>query len=246
MILVALLMAQSAVTGERLFAQNCSVGYCHGVGGAAGRGPRLRGRGFEESYLLGVVRNGIPHSAMPAWKGRLSDADILAVVRYVESLSGGAGEQTHATVPEVRAAPVKIPPDVERGREVFFDATRDTPCSTCHELDARGTAVGPDLSKLGKMTPRDIAAALRLEQPSHLVAIRTTGGESIPALVVSEDESFVKLYDLGAALPVLRTLALSQIQSREAIPSWSHSPYLKGIDPAQMADLIAYLRWKAR
>src|SRR5690242_21018321 len=45
--------------GEKIFAQSCPVGYCHGVAGAAGRGPRLRGRSFSKDYLLNVTRDGI-------------------------------------------------------------------------------------------------------------------------------------------------------------------------------------------
>src|SRR5580704_3658074 len=114
MIALVLLFAQAASgpalvqRGEQVFAQSCSVGYCHGVAGAAGRGPRLRGRNFEESYLLGIIRDGIPRSAMPAWKGRMPDADILAVVRYIESLSAGTAGSRPATVtatpPETKPA----------------------------------------------------------------------------------------------------------------------------------------------
>jgi len=253
MIVLALLMAQSAAspgtvtTGERIFAQSCSVGYCHGAAGAAGRGPRLRGRNFDESYLLGVIRDGIPHSAMPAWKGRMPEADILAVVRYIESLSGGSDPATViAAAPETRAAAaVNLPPQAERGRQLFFDSTRDTPCSTCHELDERGSAVGPDLHIAGKMTPGEIAAALRGERPSHLVTIRTTDGEVLTAVMVTENAPFVKFYDLTAALPVLRTLEQSQIRSREPVSAWSHKAYLQGLGAQEWADLIGYLRWVA-
>ena len=86
MIALALLMAQSVAVpaagarGEQIFAQNCSVGYCHGIAGVAGRGPRLRGRSFAKDYLYNVTRDGIPSSAMPAWKDRLKEDDIRAVV----------------------------------------------------------------------------------------------------------------------------------------------------------------------
>ena len=35
---------QVVAAGEKTFAASCSVGYCHGKAGRAGRGPRLRGR----------------------------------------------------------------------------------------------------------------------------------------------------------------------------------------------------------
>ena len=76
--------------GERIFAQSCSVGYCHGVAGSAGRGPRLRGRKLERSYVEKVTREGIPDSAMPGWKGRLSDQEIAAVVDYIMGLASAS------------------------------------------------------------------------------------------------------------------------------------------------------------
>ena len=78
---LALLLQMSPVaTGEKIFAQSCSVGYCHGAAGAAARGPRLRGRAFDKNYLYGVIRDGIPKSAMPAWKDRFKEDEIRATV----------------------------------------------------------------------------------------------------------------------------------------------------------------------
>ena len=77
MILVGLLLQLSSITaGEKIFAQNCSVGYCHGVAGAAARGPRLQGRTFDKNYLYSAISDGIPKSAMPAWKDRLKEDEL--------------------------------------------------------------------------------------------------------------------------------------------------------------------------
>jgi hypothetical protein len=105
--------------------------------------------------------------------------------------------------------------------------------------------VGPDLRGVGKMTLGEITAALRGERPSHLVTVRTTEGEVLTAVMVTENAAFVKLYDLTAALPVLRTLEWSQIRTREPVSTWSHNAYLQGIGAQEMADLIGYLRWMA-
>ena len=53
---------QLIARGSALFAQSCSVGYCHGVAGKAGRGPRLRGREWDKNYLFKVTSEGIPNS----------------------------------------------------------------------------------------------------------------------------------------------------------------------------------------
>jgi putative heme-binding domain-containing protein len=73
--------------GDKLFAQNCSRGYCHGKGGRAGRGPRFRGRSFSNRYLFKTTREGVPGTAMAPWEDKLSDAEIWSVVAYISSLS---------------------------------------------------------------------------------------------------------------------------------------------------------------
>src|SRR5262245_12455110 len=94
---------QVIARGNALFAQSCSVGYCHGIAGKAGRGPRLRGREWDKNYLFKVTFEGIPNSSMPAWKDRLTDEDIGAVVAYVLTLSRLTSDSAEAPVP---AAPV--------------------------------------------------------------------------------------------------------------------------------------------
>ena len=254
MIVLVLLFAQTAAdqalvgAGERIFAQNCSVGYCHGIAGSAGRGPRLRGRAFDENYLLRVTRDGIPRSAMPAWKGRLSDQEILAVVKYVASLSDAprsitgaapAGEMISTATAQAPSA------QVQRGAALFFDATREAYCGACHALDGRGIAVGPDLTKVADKTPREIAAAMRKRRPEHVVTAHMKDGGSFPAVVVLRESASVKLLDLTTFPPVLRTVEPAEIESIASHAEWTHDAFLKGIGPEQMADLVTYIRWIA-
>ena len=254
MIAWVLLLAQSAANpagmsaGERIFAQNCSVGYCHGIAGAAGRGPRLRGRTFEEGYLLRVTRDGIPRSAMPAWKGRLSDQEILAVVQYIVSLRDAApGDPAPAPAAEIISTATAQAPttQIQRGAALFFDSTRDAYCGACHALDGRGIAVGPDLTKLANETPREIVAAVEKRQPERVATAHIKDGDSFPALVVSRESGMVRLLDLTTFPPVLRTLEPAEIESIAPRAEWTHETFLKGIGPGQMADLVSYIRWIA-
>jgi cytochrome c oxidase cbb3-type subunit 2/cytochrome c oxidase cbb3-type subunit I/II len=79
--------------GRTVFLQNCAP--CHGVS-ADGKGvaaatlnPRpanfkLKQPDFD--YILQVVRDGIPGTAMPSWKAQLSESDRAALARFVRSV----------------------------------------------------------------------------------------------------------------------------------------------------------------
>lgn len=236
--------------GEKVFAQSCSVGYCHGVAGAAGRGPRLRGRSFDHAYLVRVTRDGIPRSAMPGWKDRLSQADITAVVAYVESLAGASAELSAAeanpmppgTGPAAIAA-FQGPGQASRGHALFFDATRETRCGTCHALGGRGIAIGPDLSQSGGSSPKQLAASIRGARSRHTLKARLRNGEELPVVRAGQDGDLVKLYDLTTPPPVLRTLERAEIDSLTEFAGWSHSEVAKGYQDAELADIVSYLYW---
>jgi len=250
MIWLALLLFQNLPEGERVFAQSCSVGYCHGVAGAAGRGPRLRGRALDHNYLLKVTREGIPNSAMPGWKGKLTDAQIEAVVAYIASLANASEQAPPAnpmppgTGPATLAA-FKGPATAERGHSYFFDASREARCGACHSLGGRGIPVGPDLSEVAKKPARDIAAGIRSSRSTHVLVARLRDGETFPALLYAQDDKLVKVYDLTAPPPVLRTLERSEVVSLTPHGSWRHDEAVKGISQAQLDDVIAYIRWAA-
>jgi mono/diheme cytochrome c family protein len=248
MIAVALLLAQSAVDpvviarGERIFAQSCSVGYCHGVAGAAGRGPRLRGRTFSKDYLYAVTRNGIPNSAMPAWKSRLKDEDIRAVVDYVASLSSATDAAPPANPMPPGIGPASLasfngPPLAARGHGLFFDPAREN-CGVCHAIGGRGIAIGPDL----KSQP-DLVKLVRSTQSRHVLTAKLGSGEEFPALLVEQKVRQIRLYDVTLAPPVLRTFAREEVASLSENPSWRHSDFVKDYSQAELEDIAVYLRW---
>ena len=91
---VAGLTAQEKL-GERLYQENCA--FCHAADGSGrnwiGRflephprdltDPRFAAR-MDRPKLVRAIRDGVPGSAMPAWKQVLGDAEIEAVAAYVE------------------------------------------------------------------------------------------------------------------------------------------------------------------
>jgi mono/diheme cytochrome c family protein len=238
MIWLALLLAQAPAApearGAKIFAQSCAVGYCHGSGGSAGRAPRITGRGFERPYVLKVVRGGIGGTGMPGFQGRLGDAEIAAVVNYVVAISGGI--VTEAGPVAARPAP----PAVERGRELFFDAVRGTRCSTCHALEGRGIAIGPNLGVLARASAAGIRKAAAPNVRSADIA-----GDRFPALLVEQKEDWLKLYDLTKPPPVLRTVAASETRLDGAAGGWSHAAAIAHYTDAELASVAEYLRWLA-
>lgn len=85
--------AALAAKGVQVFAENCAV--CHGDTGTGDRAqgaPNLTDAiwlfGGDAAALTETVTKA-RYGVMPAWTGRLSEADIRAVSSYVHSLGGG-------------------------------------------------------------------------------------------------------------------------------------------------------------
>jgi cytochrome c oxidase subunit 2 len=78
-------MADIMARGEKVYTANCVA--CHGAQGQGGVGKPLAGSAIvqdaDKNKQLDVVLNG--RGGMPAWKGKLSDTDIAAVVTYTKN-----------------------------------------------------------------------------------------------------------------------------------------------------------------
>ena len=79
--------------GRAFFNQRCA-GRCHGVDGQEGfDGPSLVGKAYlDPTFVFVTLITGRPGSAMPSWKGRLSDDELWKVIAFVSSL----GDQARA------------------------------------------------------------------------------------------------------------------------------------------------------
>ena len=257
---------QLIARGSTLFAQSCSVGYCHGVAGKAGRGPRLRGREWDKNYLFKVTFEGIPNSSMPAWKGRLTDAEIGAVVAYVLTLSKLTSDGAEATL----AAPVASSPaaasaapaaksesspvdgsffgNAEKGKALFFDSSNDWHCGACHKVGGTGASVGPELNGVRSKAVKDlfidiVLPSAHLSPDRPFLSITTKSGEQIQGVKSEESATHIKLYDIGSLPAVLRNLPKDQIQkldiqSRSAMPA----KYGEMYTVKQLLDIIAFLK----
>ena len=87
-------------------------------------------RGSDEE-VAGVIRSGVPNSAMPPFA--LADSEVKQLVAFIRSL-------------RTPAAQLVVAGDRSLGKEVFFGKGR---CSNCHMIRGQGGLVGPDLSNVG-------------------------------------------------------------------------------------------------
>ena len=216
--------------GEQLFRNNCATPYCHGPEGNAGRAPRLIGHHYSLNGMFKVITWGVPGTGMPEFTTRLKTEEIADLVAYVMTLGGGA-----ASAPAPAAPPRVLSSEARQGRALFFDSARTGACGSCHELDGWGVPVGPDLAASRIPDLRSITA-------THVMTARPRGGEPLfPALLVERGSSRVRVYDLTAPIPVLRTFAASQVVLEPA-STWRHDQVLRLYSDRELELILSYLR----
>lgn len=137
-----------------------------------------------------------------------SEIDLARRRRLLEQTSGRLGERSRALFEAADRAPTERaavfeklrpalahPGDVARGLEVY-----EARCSTCHRLDGRGHAVGPDLETVADRSPDALLADIvdpnrAVEDRFTLYAIVTRDGRALAGIV--EEESTTTLTLLG-------------------------------------------------
>ena len=216
--------------GRQLFRTNCATPYCHGPEGTAGRAPRLIDHRYSLNGMFKVITWGIPGTSMPEFTTRLKSEEIADLVAYVMSMGGNS-----APTPAPATPPRALTPEARQGRTLFFDAARTGACSACHELQGWGVPVGPDLTK-SRIPDLDSIAT------THVMTARPRGGEPpFPALLIERGESRVRVYDLTAPLPVLRTFVASQIVL-DPTSTWRHDQALRLYTTRELELIASYLR----
>jgi mono/diheme cytochrome c family protein len=232
-------LGNSQGVGEKVFAQSCATGYCHGAKGTPAGAPRLAGRGFDQAYIANTIMRGLPGTAMPGFVSTLSRADLVAVVAYVAGLNGIANPSINlGPGPGGAAGPAEpaLSAEAERGRALFFDALRGFGrCSTCHEVNGVGISVTTPIGKI----PADAAALRALATPA--VRTASVAGDAMPALIVSQAKTRALFYDLTSVPPVLRTVDPGALKVAEG-GAWRHASVIGAYSVAELASILAYLR----
>jgi cytochrome c oxidase cbb3-type subunit 2 len=141
--------------GRRLYREACAP--CHGVDGN-GQGPAAQGlspkpQDFTQGMykfrstpidamptdddLVRSISEGIPGTAMPAWKRLLSQSQRQAVAQYLKTFAAekfAAQAQTSVTSLQLPPAPALTPDRIERGQAIY----NRLQCGQCHGRSGRG------------------------------------------------------------------------------------------------------------
>jgi len=138
-------------------------------------------------------------------------------------------------------AQAAVPSQTDRGEALFFDAEKG--CASCHALKGKGTAVGPDLTRIGKLPPAAIAMAARSTVTQYVQVLKLKSKETFPAMTGAKDATSVTLFDLSKTPPAKKVVAPGDIASTAGNDAWKHPPAVAKISAEQLADIVAYIKF---
>jgi putative membrane-bound dehydrogenase-like protein len=191
--------------------------------------------------LAAIEERRIPAGVVPldrrAALARSPDAAVReAAGRIWNSSAAGLSEQEMAAI----VTAVRAGGDVERGRGVFTKH-----CAACHQAGGGGQQVGPALSEAADRPVEQIVLAI--VEPNQAVEPRwessvvlTEGGEVIEGIVAESGAESVVLVRAGGER---RTVPRAEIESlHSAGRSLMPEGFGRNLQPAEIADLVAFLR----
>jgi mono/diheme cytochrome c family protein len=206
--------AALAQRGRGLYDAHCVR--CHGAPGVAPESFALgmtpapanlayAAREWEPRDLFWAMKYGIKMTGMPAWQFRLDDADLWAIVAYLQVMPYESPQRYRSTRPQ--SAPTVTRDDAAGGGDEKrgIVALRQYGCATCHDIPGvvgADTHVGPPLAGIASRSfvagvvpndRRDLVAWIRTPQKLH-------PGNAMPDLGVSERDA----RDMAAYLYTLK------------------------------------------
>ena len=140
-------------------------------------------------------------------------------------------------------AQATVSQQIDRGEALFFGTANG--CSSCLSLKGRGTAVGPDLRGIGRLSPAAIVMAVHSTAAQYVEDVRLKSKEAFPAMPGAKDDKTIQLYDLSKSPPEARKLDLTEIESMTSTVAWKHPPAVDRHTARQLADIVAYIRYAA-
>ena len=154
-------------------------------------------------------------------------------------LRGSARPDRNAVISAFRPA-LSLTGDRPKGKEVFSKA-----CATCHRAEGQGVELGPNFATITGRTPEDLLVHIldpnREIAPNYLnYSVETVDGLSLTGLIAEESATAVTLRRAGGAIDVVPRNRIESIASTglSLMPEGLET----GLEPKDLADLIAYIR----
>lgn len=155
---------------------------------------------------------------------------------------GEKGERKLGSSPRPKAI-LALKGDSGRGERLFWAPALK--CGSCHKIGDQGTAVGPDLSTIGKLRTREdllesiLEPSRRIEPKYAAYVAETADGRSLTGLLVKRDEKEVVLRD---SQNKEISLAAKNVEAlRPALVSLMPDGQMAGLTAQEAADLLEYL-----
>jgi putative heme-binding domain-containing protein len=133
--------------------------------------------------------------------------------------------------------------DSGRGEKLFWSKALN--CASCHKVGDQGTAIGPDLSTIGKLRPREdllesiLEPSRRIEPKFAAYVARMEDGRAFTGLLIRRDEKEVVLRD-GQNKEIV--LAAKKVEDLKPSPkSLMPDGQMAGLTAQEAADLLEYL-----
>ena len=133
---------------------------------------------------------------------------------------------------------------IDRGRDWFLHSSKGVACATCHSLEGKGDAVGPDLTRLaGVVGPRGLVMTIQMSMTAYVQHIELKNGRNFPGIQKEKDGDILTIYDLSKTPAVEMKIKSGEVASMKANTKWTHPPASAGYTDSELADIIAYLKF---
>ena len=215
--------------GMGVFRLRCAD--CHGTDARGVRGPDLTQlwvRGRTDEGIFRTITEGVSGTTMqPIDRIRTRDSEIWEVIAYLRSLAAPPHRE--------------LAGDPARGAEIF-----ETSCSLCHQVNAIGGRMGPDLSRIGiARSVESLERRIRgdygkMVDPAFApTTLSAANGERMQGVKKNEDLFSIQVIDLGGRIQGFEKEQLDSldVSTESLMPIFSPEV----LSDEALEDLLTYL-----